>query len=280
MREETIHSWQELQEAIFQDVWDDHILRWRNASVFRGVADRRWGLLPSLNRVCPHDLGLEKQILRSFHKYGYTDLMSAGSFWQLLAMGQQFGLPTRLLDWTYSPLVAAHFVTEDTEKYDLDGAIICCDMKKLNYLLPSRLKGLLERENGTVFTMEMLDQTARDLTSLGAVSEKPFALFFEPASTVNRIANQYALFSLTSRVDTLLSDIAGIDSAFTRIVIPHSVKLEIRDKLDYINISERLFYPGLDGISRWIARRYAPLGPRFFTGQSKDDAEQDKQDQS
>ncbi|MBQ2479546.1 MAG: hypothetical protein II510_08785 [Erysipelotrichales bacterium] len=48
-----------------------------------------------------------------------------------------------------------------------------------------------------------------------------------------------------------------------RIVIPKEVKLEIRDKLDYINISERTIYPGFAGICKWMTRRYADLGPRY-----------------
>lgn len=261
MRELVIHNWGELQEAIFEGVWDERILRCRNNRVFRGVADKRWGLVPSLNRTLKNNLFLEKQVLRSFQKYGYADLTSCRSFWQLLAMGQQFGLPTRLLDWTYSPLVAAHFATEDTESYNLDGAILSADMDKLNALLPLRIREQLVKERSTVFSMEMLDKLAHNLDELKALSPEPFALFFEPASAVNRIANQYALFSLSSDPTLFIDSLPHADDAFTRIVIPGETKLEIRDKLDYINVSERMIYPGLDGICRWISRHYSPLGP-------------------
>ena len=56
-----------------------------------------------------------------------------------------------------------------------------------------------------------------------------------------------------------------------RLIISKKAKLEIRDKLDYINISERMIYPGLDGICRWIARRYAPLGPRYNAEHAKEE---------
>ena len=81
---------------------------------------------------------------------------------------------------------------------------------------------------------------------------------------LDRIANQYALFSVVSDPAVLLSDILEQQEIdYYKIVIPREVKLEIRDKLDYINISERMLYPGLDGICRWIARQYSALGPKY-----------------
>ena len=91
----------------------------------------------------------------------------------------------------------------------------------------------------------------------------PYVLFFEPASVVDRIANPYALFSVCSDVMTAVDALPFADAALRRIIIPAAVKLEIRDKLDYINISERMIYPGLDGICKWITRRFADLGPRY-----------------
>ena len=270
MRDILIKSWDELQSAVFEDVWDPAILRYRNNRVFRGMSDAEWALTPSLNRACPQNLGLEKMILRSFQKYGYAELQNCTSFWEVVAMGQQFGLPTRLLDWTYSPLVAAHFVTEDVSAYDRDGVIWCVDLDDINAQLPPVLHQRLEVQKGVIFTRDMLDDAARNFDALQAISDTPFALFFEPASTVNRIANQYALFSVVSDPAVTLLDLPEKEK-FTRLVIDRRAKLEIRDKLDYINISERMIYPGLDGICKWIARRYAPLGPQY--NQCKDSQE-------
>ena len=275
MQEIVIHGWDELQSAIFDGVWDEKILRYRDNCVYRGMADWKWGLAPSLNRACAHDLKLEHQMLRSFRKYGYADLQHVNSFWQMLAMAQQFGLPTRLLDWTYSPLVAAHFATEDQETYDRDGIIWCVDIEKMNRQLPDPLKEMLREERGNIFTMEMMDRVGEGFDALNRISSQPFALFFEPASTVNRIANQYALFSVCSDPQTVLNDLPETEDCFRRIIIPAAVKLEIRDKLDYINISERMIYPGLDGICKWITRRYAALGPKYH---QKSDVEIDKEE--
>jgi hypothetical protein len=43
-----------------------------------------------------------------------------------------------------------------------------------------------------------------------------------------------------------------------RIVISAELKWEASDKLDQANITERVLFPGLDGLSRWLRRHYMP----------------------
>lgn len=264
MQEVIIHSWDELQKTVFDDVWDEKVMRYRDNCVYRGVADEKWDLVPSLNRVCAHDLSLESHVFRQFRKYGYAELAEYSGFWSLLPVAQHHGLPTRLLDWTYSPMVAAHFATEDTEFYDRDGVIWQLDLKQFKAQLPELLRMKLRESDSNIFTIGMLEKLIPDFDWMKTLSDEPYAVFFEPSSMIDRIVNQYALFSVMSDSSVLLSDwIKEKKIESKRIIIPKEVKLEIRDKLDYINISERMIYPGLDGVCKWITRRYAALGPKY-----------------
>jgi hypothetical protein len=91
--------------------------RRRSSGVYRGSADARWPLLTSLDQLggasAPHTKAdLEEYILRSFIRYSRPYFGNPPvNDWEVLVAAQHHGLPTRLLDWTYSPLVAAHFAT-------------------------------------------------------------------------------------------------------------------------------------------------------------------------
>jgi hypothetical protein len=90
-------------------------------------------------------------------------------------------------------------------------------------------------------------------------AEGDFVIIFESASLDQRIVNQYALFSMMSTADGVLSDwLKQYPELYFRIRIPAAMKWEIRDRLDQANINERVMFPGLQGLSKWLKRHYSP----------------------
>ncbi len=202
---------------------------------------------------------LERHLLRNFRKYAHRNVVERDSVWHWMTVAQHYGLPTRLMDWTYSPLVAMHFATANLECYHLDAAIWVVNYVKVHRLLPEPLREGLEQEGANVFTVEMLSELAGSLGELRGLSGRTFALFFEPPSIDDRIVNQYAFFSTLSdpqsRMDRWLEDHPPL---WRKIIVPAELKWEVRDKIDQANITERVLFPGLEGLSRWLKRQYSP----------------------
>lgn len=259
MQDITVFSWDELNQAVFRDTWDESLRRYRSPYVYRGMSDAAMDLSTTLCRLGGRVDQIEQHLLRAFRKYATRDAVSYNSIWNWLALAQHHGLPTRLLDWTFSPLISAHFATEDVSEYDRDGVIWAIDVSSTNQRLPRPLASVLEREAAQLFSAEMIDEVTKNLRDLQRISDQEFVIFFEPPSLNPRFINQYALFSLTSSPTTLLNHwLEDKPDAFYRIIIPSSLKWEIRDKLDLLNINERLLFPDLDGLSRWLRRYYFP----------------------
>ncbi len=254
-----VSSWTELNERLYEESWKDDLRRFRSDFAFRGMAQAAHALPTSLKRLNGDYAELEGHLLRNLRKYAHRDAVPGDSVWNWLALAQHHGLPTRLLDWTYSPYVAMHFATEDVEQYEYDGVIWCVDYVKTKELLPGKLREILKKEGSNVFTVEMLSSAAKTLEGFEKLDPAEFVVFFEPPSLDDRIVNQYALFSMVSNPATDLDQwLTDHPELYRRIIIPHSLKWEVRDKLDQANITERVLFPGLDGLSRWLKRHYSP----------------------
>ena len=254
-----VSSWIELQEELYEGSWHEPLGRFRSDFAFRGMSRAGTDLTTSLVRLGGDAHELERHLLRNFRKYAPRGDVPVDSVWNWLALGQHHGLPTRLLDWTYSPYVALHFVTANLERYDEDGVVWCADYVRAHRRAPADLRRLLEEEGANLFNTEMLDRAAPDLARFDELGAEDFLVFVEPPSFDERIVNQYALFSLASS-PTLSPDewLARHPDLARRIVVPAELKWEIRDKLDQANVTERVLFPGLDGLSRWVARYYTP----------------------
>lgn len=256
-----VKSWLDIVDALYEGSWSEDLRRFRSPFAFRGLSRVNHTLSSSLVRLADgrEDVHrVELALLRNFRKYAHEEARATDSIWDWLALGQHRGLPTRMLDWTYSPLVALHFATEDPATFNEDGVVWCMNFVEANKRLPRRLRRILQQEGSDTFTVEMLS-AFKSLRDFDALSRDPFVVFLEPPAIDRRILNQLALFSLmsspTATLDVWLQEHPDL---CRRVIVPSAMKWEIRDKLDQANINERVLFPGLDGLSRWLARYYMP----------------------
>jgi len=259
---ERARSWTELIEQLYEGAWSGDLRRFRSPYAFRGLDCCTHDLSTRLKRLAGARVDaapLEQSLLRNFRKYAHARAANGvDSLWHWLALAQHHGLPTRLIDWTYSPFVALHFATALPSTYGHDGIVWCVNFVQAHQLLPKDLRRLLEREHSDALTVEMLDQF-ESLSAFDSLVHEPFVAFIEPPSLDDRILNQFALFSIVSSPAMGLDDwLARHPDLVRRVVIPAELKWEIRDKLDQANINERTLFPGLDGLSRWLERYYLP----------------------
>lgn len=129
----------------------------------------------------------------------------------------------------------------------------CIKQYQLNF------KKKLVDEGCNAFTVEMLFDVCKTLHEFDQLATEDFALLFEPPSIDDRIVNQYALHSVVSNPKKTFDDfLKEYPQTYQKIIIPKELKWEIRDKLDQANVTERVLFPGLDGLSKWLARHYSP----------------------
>ena len=264
--EQRVSSWSELEEALFSDTWNPSINRFRSSFAYRGLADESYPLKNSHSRLGTPYPTMERNLIKQFKKYSHPNIVDRDTEWHWISIAQHHGLPTRLMDWTYSPFVALHFATCQLESYFRDGAVWKINYSDVHRLLQNAQTESLDDLGARIFSIDALVKTIPDLDALDKLKAPDFdvAVFFEPPAIDQRIVSQFAYFSVLSdpylSMDDWLANprIAGKVTA-KKIIFPSTLKWEIRDKLDQANITERILMPGLDGLCAWLRRHYKPV---------------------
>ena len=159
-----IHKLEDVFQLITEQPFNSDIKRNRSPFFYRGLSNSKYSLQTSLQRNCGEKRRqLEECMLRNFAKYAMETEHGArisASDWNKLIIGQHHGLPTRLLDWTHSTLVALHFADSENDLADLDRrncAVWRIDARELNSKLPQKYQDALAEKHTFIFSVkEML----------------------------------------------------------------------------------------------------------------------------
>lgn len=217
----------------------------RRGYKFRGHANAEWKLQPSLGRECAkldpaQLLSVELAYSMDFARAGHlhlptlsvppspdTDNRSILGWWVYM---QHYGVPTRLLDWTSSPYVAAYFAA--CEEWAVDGAVWYFNQSALNQRMSTEFSQVDWRKP--------------------PLNEKVFA--FYPQRPTDRILAQKGTFTVSA--SGIACHEPGLQEFdLDKVIIPAVAKPYVLQSLLAMNVSANVLFPGLDGMGRELKTR-------------------------
>ena len=245
--EEIIGSWDDfLDKAVELDGW-----------AFRGQNDARWPLLSSLSRylenfVPDKTLWQEREargirvFRRKAHNY-LTNPQALDDDLRCLALMQHHGAPTRLLDFTKSPFVAAFFALEDATG---DAAVYALNTPVLWSATP---------KSDPTLTRDVVDpRNANNYEKYFAHNEHAIVWIGEPEHMDRRLVAQSGTFVLPGVIEKPLEEIleqyASNEVLLKKFVLSgEKIRHEAMRSLYRMNITNATLFPDLDGLARSIA---------------------------
>jgi len=217
MKELTISSVEEFHKAV-RSQWSGH-------PVYRGEDDVSYELRSKVGRFevknSKNDSGTESQSLEDFKKLSAPFLSEIPrNNWEWLALAQHHGLPTRLIDWTLNPLVAAYFAVRRVKSSD--SVIYVCQLYEMSHT----------NENVDPFSMNE-------------------DVFYLPRHSSTRFVAQQGLFTVQHDPKSTFSH-----KSLERWILKGSCLNELRGTLRVYGVTQATLFPGLDSLCERITESW------------------------
>lgn len=225
---------------------------------YRGCRDHNWKLRPRLLRhPNPANHGglvkLERAMVERFQRQSVPMVQSdfGTDEWSLLFYMQHYGIPTRLLDWTESPLIGLWFALEQATA-DVDMAVWVLDSSAWN----RKSLGVATEDD---LPVDMSTVLSRYSSKTGAVvAEYPVAI--SGAHNSQRIVAQRGVFTLFGQGDKPMDDLVAEDifppDSLFKIVIPKDQRATLMQSLRNLGFTESVVYPDLYGLAMEFTRDF------------------------
>lgn len=211
---------------------------------WRGHALEEYRLVPSLLRseaLHCHELTITSRFMvRAPTRYSPCPDDSDMSGWLFLM--QHHRLPTRLLDWSLSPLIAAYFAV--THRKDTPGTLWVIDPLRLNAISVGQT-GICTPGNQYV-TKHFAAAFCKDIEA----PESTVAVL--PNESSLRMLAQQSVFTIHG-TSTPLEEHPDCDKFLTKFEIPAAAKESMLRQLHRLGMAEADLFPDLDHLASEIA---------------------------
>ncbi len=248
----TINKWSQYRNHVSSDRFKS----W----AFRGQENSGWPIFSSLSRYFQsfdvHRKAWafqEERALRIFRRKAqlYLNLVpDVHDAFQWLALMQHHGTPTRLIDFTWSPYVAAYFALKNSTE---EAAVWAIFPPLIDHSDAQEI-----RKGEIINTQKMWIRERGHYEKYFLPGKKPFVITGGPEVMNQRLTAQSGTFAVPGVIDesleSVLADYPRHDELIVKFVLDTTnLRKEAMRDLYLSNIRETTLFPDLDGMARSIA---------------------------
>lgn len=226
------HSWNDFKRDFTKDLFPDNVYE-KDCYIFRGQGEESWHLKSYFQREFGEKIPwnikeeMEKQLLISFkancQRYLDEDILGNLNEEELMILAQHYHVPTTLLDWSYSPYIAAFFAFGQCFSTNESQNIAIWALKKNHQIWNDR--------NGAKIIENLIPVNRRQRWQQGCFTQIEYA---------EKSVDDYAL-------DRKIKDPSiNIDDAIIKFTIPKSERLQALAELEAMNITYPVILGGIE----------------------------------